>query len=691
MTASTYITFSKHGHVAVIALDCPNRKVNILDEQSLRELTDAVEQVHQDNDIKTAVIISGKKDNFLAGADINALATLTSAHQAEQICLDAQELFLSIARSKKTFVAAINGSCFGGGLELALSCQFRIASRDTKTSFAFPEVALGLLPAASGTQMLPRLIGLKPALEMLLLGRKKSAQEARDMGLVDAVVNRPEELYQAALTFAQMAHKKKPKKLKSPSAWWFLPLFVAKRRVMKKTHGLFPAPLAIVDIIKMGVIGGLSAGLKEEARQFGELSQTKESKNLVRLFLLKKDREKNPFDKPVPPVSEVGIVGSGLMGSGIAQVSILGDVMVHLSDKKQEALSEAQAAITKNLKKMVKRNKLTNLECTRKLSKLFVESDGARFNRSDVVIEAIVEDLGAKKKLLKEIENQLKPDALFATNTSSIPIAEIAQESAMKDRIVGMHYFSPVDKVPLLEIVRSKFVSDETLARACDLGLRQKRTIIIVNDRAGFYTTRVIATLFDEACILLLEGHAPSKIDQELTKLGFPTGPIALMDEVGLDVGLHVSKTLFEHFGSRLIAADLRLSEKMVENNFLGRKSGKGFYSYNHRRQGFNQNVRTIIASLNGNTVDSNKKNRLGERMLLRVVNEASYCLSENVVSNVDDADTGAVFGIGFPPNLGGPFAYINQVGKQEIATMLDRFKRDYGKRFAKSPFFDRG
>jgi len=304
-----------------------------------------------------------------------------------------------------------------------------------------------------------------------------------------------------------------------------------------------------------------------------------------------------------------------------------------------------------------------------------------------LIIEAIVEDLAPKRDLLAKLEPLIKDTCIYASNTSSIPLSEIAANSSRKDRIVGMHYFSPVEKMPLLEVVKAKDTSDTTLATACEVGLRQGKTIIVVNDSAGFYTTRIIATLFDEASILLCEGYRPKTIDHAMKKIGFPMGPVALMDEVGLDIGLHVSKNLSTHFGRRLIAADMSLIERMVAHGFLGRKRHQGFYQYNAHRTHENEKALALIRpASSGKTIVNGVD--ISERMLLRMVNEAAYCLFEGVIANEEDGDVGAVLGVGFPPYLGGPFKYINDTGKAVIASTLDRLKDHFGERFLKAPFF---
>ncbi|HXW53461.1 MAG TPA: 3-hydroxyacyl-CoA dehydrogenase NAD-binding domain-containing protein [Myxococcota bacterium] len=679
-------TLERVDEIAVLSFDTPDRPVNVLSKAAFFELNEFHRQILKDKSIKATVIISKKQDNFIAGADIHELANISSAPQAEKTIQDAQALFDDIARSKKPYVAAINGVCLGGGFELALACQFRMASLELTTVFGFPEVLLGLLPAAGGNQRLPRRIGLKASLPLLLTGKRIQAKLARHLGLLDAVVNSRDELLPSAIAFAKSTEGKKPAHEIKLRPWDLLVLYVAKNRVRKTSFDLYPAPAAILRGLRAGIMGGFSRGLKQDAHNFAALSQGRVAKNLMRLFFLQKERQKNPYKQVGHPVENIGIVGSGLMGSGIAYVTLLADLPVHLSDNDETALTRAQSNISQLLEKLVKKGRISENHKSRAEAKLSIGIDHAQFKRSDLVIEAIVEDLVAKQQLLKDLEPQLKPDAIFATNTSSLAIREIAAQSSMKERIVGMHYFSPVEKMPLLEVVKAKDTSTSTLFKACDVGLRQKKTIIVVKDEPGFYTTRIIAALFDEASILLLEGNRPQDLDRSMRKIGFPMGPIRVMDEVGLDVGLHVSKNLYDHFGSRLIAADLSLCEKMVEKGFLGRKRERGFYLYNTHGKQENPAWRGLVKA--GQAKSPSDLQALSNRMLWRMINEAAHCLSEGVIESADDGDAGAVFGVGFPPLLGGPFKYIDTVGIRDSAKILDRLQADHGERFKKAAYF---
>ncbi len=675
------IKLTKEENIAVLTFDNPHKKVNLLDEITLKEMAIYVENINSDPSIQAVLLISGKPDNFIAGADVHQFENI-SAEQASSLSKNAHALLNKIANSTKPYVAAIHGACFGGGLEVALACHFRIATSDKKTVFAFPEVMLGILPAAGGTQRLPRIIGLQPALELLLTGKRIGPKKAKYLGLLDFVVRTREELESSAIGFIQQVlREKKSPKFKKLFFWSWVTLFFAKRAVLKKTKGHYPAPLAIIEVIKAG-IHGFSAGLRQESQEFGGLIEGPVAKNLIRLFFLQKSHQKDI--RAESQKTSIGVAGSGFMGAGIATISLLREQQVLLYNKDNELLAKAEAHIWGEFKKNISKEKITPFEVRRQWSNLTtITSDLQPFSKCDVIIEAIIEDVAAKQELLARCEAVMSNKCIFASNTSSIPIAEIAEHSPFKDRIIGMHYFGPVEKMPLIEIVKTKETSEETLNQALHLAALQKKTVIVVNDGPGFYTTRTIAALFDEAFHLLLEGHSPQEIDHALTKIGFPMGPLELIDQVGLDVGYHVSLILQKRLGPRLISLDLGIYKTMVDAGYLGYKSGKGFYLYVGHKKILNPQIKSIIETQKKHTrTDTPSNADIGERMLLRMVNEAAFCFSEKIILTQEDGDIGAVFGLGFPPYLGGPFQYIKDQGPLNVEQKLNKLFDVHGQRF---------
>lgn len=676
------IHYSKEKDIAVLSLDAADKSINTLSADTLTEMSFYLDKIKKDKTIKAVLLISGKKDNFIVGADINAFLDM-SEKSAIMLSKHAQKLLDKIADSPKPFIAAINGACLGGGLEVALACHFRIASIDHKTLFGFPEVNLGLLPAAGGTQRLPRLVGVTKALPLLLSGKRINANNAKSMGLIDAVVRTAEELRPSALGFIKNVAMKKRREHPKIHLWSLLPIHFAQKMIQKKTHGHYPAPFAIIDAVKTGILYGFDEGLKKEQRDFGRLMQTEVSKNLIKLFFAQKSHSKDISSSSKDYT--LGIVGSGLMGSGIATVSLVNKSRVLLSDNNKDAISRAKKHIYCEFNKRIKKGRISHLEGERFLSNLRVTNNLDDLSKCSAIIEAIFEDLTVKQELLKKLEPVMNKDCIFASNTSSIPIAEIAEHSSIKDRVIGMHYFSPVEKMPLLEIIKTPQTSKETIDKALSLGSLQKKTIIVVNDSPGFYTTRIVAALFDEACLLLLDGVGIKEIDNKLIKLGFPMGPLALIDQVGIDVGYHVSEILYQRLGTRIISANLHMWKELLDNNFLGKKTGIGFYIYNHKKK-INPKITDIIAPYKEqNMKKTSRPQQIEERLLLRMVNEAALCLKENVIESEEDGDIGAVFGLGFPPYLGGPFSYINAQGEKTIAKKLEEMTKLFGDRFHKS------
>jgi enoyl-CoA hydratase/long-chain 3-hydroxyacyl-CoA dehydrogenase len=701
------LTMRIKNHIAVINFDDPHKKVNTLNSQLLPLFEQFLNETEKNDEVHGIVLISGKKDCFIAGADISELQATKSAEEATELSRGGQLLFERLSHFPKPVVAAISGSCLGGGLELALACHYRIASTNSQTVLGLPEVMLGLLPGAGGTQRLPRLIGLEKALTMMLTGSTMPAARAFKMGLVDylSYSNNLEDIaINAATRLFEKRLRTRIRKTKGVSGFLESNAFgqdfmlkKAREGVMKKTRGLYPAPLAIIEVVKFGLKNSREAGLKKEAEAFGRLSQTSEAKGLMSLYFAQTELKKNRYGKPQNPSKNIAVLGAGLMGAGIASISVQKNFFVRLKDVSFEALSKGQKQIWKEIDSKVKRKNLTAFQREQLLSRLALQVDTHQFERCDMVIEAVFEDLELKHRVLHEMEAVMSETAVFASNTSALPITDIANAAKHPERVLGMHYFSPVSKMPLLEIIATKKTSKEALSLAVDVGQRQGKTVIVVQDGPGFYTTRILGPYMDEAALVLLEGVEITDLDEAMLLFGFPVGPMKLIDEVGIDVACHVGESLGKAFGTRVASQDAALLESFVEKKFLGRKSGKGFYIYENEKQGLlaglfgkgsgrtvNQDALKIIQSFR-----TKKKTKaledvkiLQKRLAYRMINEAVHCLQEGILSSAQDGDIGAVFGVGFPPFLGGPFRYINSCGVQKVTDELKRFTDMYGERF---------
>jgi len=693
--------------VAVVRFNGPEKMNTISMGMQKESETIFRSQILSNKEIKAVVFISSKPDNFIAGADIDMIKAVEDKRMLKDITMKAHGFFDELKRTNLPFVAAINGAALGGGLEWAMYCDYRIATTSPKTVLGLPEVKLGLLPGMAGTYHLPKLVGYAAALDMILTGKNVRPDKAKKMGLVDLVVD-PASLESVAIRQAKglVDGSVKPTKRKRDWMSWFLEstpigqnmMFgQAQKGVDKNAKDKYPAPYKILDVLKNNMGKPRMQHLQDESTKFAELAATPESASLIGLFHGTTAVKKHNFGAPKHPVKTIAVLGAGLMGAGIAQVSVdNGKYRVLLKDKDAAGVGRGEKNIDDAMKTKLKKKKMTNFEYCSTSSRLTPLHDGIEawkrhFSAADLVIEAVFEELGVKHKVLKEMEEVLPPHAIFASNTSAIPIGKIAEGAKRPERVIGMHYFSPVPMMPLLEIISHAGTAPEVAAAAMEVGSRQGKTPIFVKDVPGFFVNRCLAPFMTEVTALVQEGVDLKNLDSAMLRFGMPVGPITLSDEVGIDISNHVGQFMSKaDLGVRMAGGNQAMMAAMVEKGWLGRKTGKGFYMYpKDAKKGAPKELNPeMVVMLKAMLAEKGVKDStiseedIQMRLISRFVNEAAYCLQDGIIRAPADGDIGAVFGIGFPPFKGGPFRMLDITGVSQFVDRMYRYRDAKGEQF---------
>ena len=687
--------------LAVLTFDLPGEKVNKLSMGVVAELGDVLVRLAREARIRALLIRSGKPDVFIAGADVHELATVRSEDVVTAV-ERVQSLFEQLANLPYPTVASIGGACLGGGTELALACDYRLMSDAKKAQIGLPEVRLGIFPAWGGCTRLPRTVGLSAALDLILTGRTLDARRARRIGLVDeAVPAAILEEYSRQFARSKLGSEKPrarrgnasaaERALEATPVGRRVIFGKARQRVLEQTGGHYPAPLEALEVVEEGYGKPVAEGLAAEARHLPLVFGGEVQKNLLDIFFLTEDvkKETGVADASVRPrtVARVGVLGAGVMGGGIAQLAADKGLPARMKDIEPQALAHGYASATGIWKESVRKRRMSARELGRKMDLISGTLDYSGFARCDVTIEAVVEKLAVKRAVLAEWEGAVPRTAIFASNTSTLPIGEIAVGAVEPGRVVGMHFFNPVHRMPLVEVIRATRTSDETVATIFALARTLGKTPVVVRDSPGFLVNRILAPYLSEAVRLVQDGCRIEDVDAAMTAFGMPVGPLALLDDVGLDVASKGGEVLQAAFPERLKMGG---EEALVASGRLGRKNGKGFYEYagGHRRQP----SREAYASLR---VEPRKESPLPAgvieaRLVLPMINEASFCLEDGVVSDPARLDLAMIFGTGFPPFRGGLLRHADAIGLGRVFSRLDDLAERLGPRFAPSDLIQR-
>lgn len=687
------VSYRIDGDMAVIEFNQEDAKVNVLTADVLREFHDLVTKVQNVSGVKILLITSGKKDTFIAGADIKEIEGITVSADGEKKSRAGQDIFNLLEDLPIPTVAVIDGVALGGGCELALACRYRIATFNEKIKIGLPEVNLGVLPGFGGTYRLPRLIGISKALEIILGARALSPEEALKAGLVDHLYPQAG-LWDSVLQFVKEIRDvkgRKPGLTRKKKGWpGFLDhnfvghVFVfdqAGKSVRERAKGFYPAPLKAFELMRETFNAPRAKALAMESKAFGDLVVTDTCKNLIKVFYLTER-----YKKILPPecaalqpkaIKKCGVIGAGVMGGGIARILSQNGMDARLKDVSYEAVAKGLQSAAKIFEQAVKRKKLKPHAMTATMLKISGTVDYSGFQNVDCVIEAVVENMAVKKKVFEESARLVPPETLFCTNTSALSVAEMAKSLSDPSRMIGFHFFNPVHRMPLIELITTPATSAQTLCDAFNLVKRLGKTPIIVKDSPGFLVNRILLAYINEAGHLLQEGAGIPLIDKAMTDFGMPMGPFLLCDEVGLDVGLKVLRILEEGLGERFKAAPV--FAQILQKGFLGKKSGQGFYKHGKIR-GANPAVAPGLPQ-DKTALPSARECR--ERMIFTMVNEAARCLEDGVVDDPAAVDVGMLLGAGFPPFRAGLLRYADQCGVESIVETLNLFaSRPAGARF---------
>ena len=681
--------------VASLVFDRPDSRVNVLSAAVMAELDTLLaelERASSEQRVQAVVIRSGKDGSFIVGADVNEIVAITDAAEAEAKVRRGQGVFSRLEKLPVPTIAAVDGLCLGGGTELILACRYRLASDRPETKIGLPEVQLGIIPGFGGTTRLPRLIGPSAAADLILTGRTVNARKAQRIGLLDEAVPTAA-LYERAHAVARAFMQGRPptrsdRRSLATRALEATPpgrrvLFAqARKKVMQQTKGHYPAPLAAIDVMRTSAGLSIDEALDREASAVAPLIVSKVSKNLIHVFhLMEAAKKAAPEAAHARSVARAGVVGAGVMGGGIAQLLAANGIVVRMKDIRNDALASGLRHARSIFDKAVQRKRLDRRQAAQQMERIAPTLDYSGFAHIDLVVEAVVERMDVKKQVLSEIEANTRTGCVLTTNTSSLSVSEMQAALARPEDFCGMHFFNPVHRMPLVEVIRATRSSDDAIATVFALARQLGKTPIVVEDGPGFLVNRILAPYMNEAGWLLADGASVDSIDQTLTRFGMPMGPLRLLDEVGFDVARHAARTMHDAFGDRLRPAPPLVA--LEKTKLLGKKGGRGFYTYDGDEQ---KGVHERIYEELGASVPAERREHSAEeirdRTVLVMVNEAARVLEDGIVRTPGDVDLGMITGTGFPPFRGGLLRYADERGLADIRQRLEELARRYGPRF---------
>lgn len=694
-----YLTIDEE-KIAHLVFDLPGEKVNKLSLKELEELDAILGEIETKKEIRALVITSAKEGIFIAGADLKSFEGIfKKPHLAKEVLDRGHDVFNRIEALPFPSIAVINGVCLGGGLELALACTYRVVGDHPKTSLGLPETTLGIFPGWGGTQRLPRLIGLREGLKAILSGQSYNAQKAFKVHLADEIFSSEflnekikEWVLKATTNEGEKAILARRKRRGMGTMLFegnplgrFLVYWQAKKNVLEKTKGHYPAPIAALQVIKETFSGSLQKGLKKEKDFFlkSMSSDLRFAPYLIHLFFTSEAMKKELASKEPSKnsVNTVGVLGAGIMGSGIAWLFSYCGFSVRMKDVNWEAIGKGYKAVWEIYKILIRKRKLTFYQANQKFHRVGGTVDYKGFRQLDLIVEAAVENLELKKKILGELELQVKKEAVIATNTSSLTIQELAETMECPERLVGMHFFNPPSLMPLVEIVAGPQTKREIVETAFNVALSLKKTPIVVGDCSGFLVNRVFCHGFIEIIQMLQEGIAMERLDRVFLQFGFPMAPFVLADEIGNDVNLKAMRSFEKAYGSRMLVPPIL--EAVNEKGWYGKKEGKGFYLY---RNGVvdkpNPEINKLLEPILSHPKELSDEEII-DRVMLAIINEAARCLEEKIVSSPAYLDVALVFGVGFPAFRGGPLRYADTQGIDVLIDKLIHYENRFGERYA--------